>query len=239
MTISHMRNVKRLWYDQLDVNSFFKIKELKIEYCDELLNVFPSSVLGAATQSLETLRITSCDSLEDVFEIKDTCLVAMKLRRLYLCGLPKLKHIVWNKDPRGSTTSFQNLNYIVVRECPNLRSLFSFSIAKGLQQLESLSITSCGSMEEIVSKDSEGIEQEAALFEFNRLSFLQLWNLPYLKCFYPGLMHTIALPALKRLRLYGCEKILYGKAKSQIQQPIICIDEVRASRLSHVNFLFI
>ncbi|EOY10238.1 NB-ARC domain-containing disease resistance protein, putative [Theobroma cacao] len=229
VTISHLRNVKRLWFNQLHADSFYKMKELKVEYCDELLNIFPSFVLGAF-QRLEILRVTDCGSLEEVFEhqvhgleIKDTCDVALQLKEMYLFRLPKLKH-VWNKDPQGNI-SFQALRVVDVWKCWSLKSLFPFSIAKGLPQLESLEITSSG-VEEIVSKN-EGLEQEIR-FEFNQLSFLSLWNLTNLKCFYSG-RHTTVWPALKNLKTHRCGKIkILGQLESHIQQPLFHIEKVQS-----------
>ncbi|KAK6289271.1 hypothetical protein POUND7_000812, partial [Theobroma cacao] len=236
VTISHLRNVKRLWFNQLHADSFYKMKELKVEYCDELLNIFPSFVLGAF-QRLEILRVTDCGSLEEVFEhqvhgleIKDTCDVALQLKEMYLFRLPKLKH-VWNKDPQGNI-SFQALRVVDVWKCWSLKSLFPFSIAKGLPQLESLEITSSG-VEEIVSKN-EGLEQEIR-FEFNQLSFLSLWNLTNLKCFYSG-RHTTVWPALKNLKTHRCGKIkILGQLESHIQQPLFHIEKV-IPQLEEVSF---
>ncbi|OMO76141.1 Disease resistance protein [Corchorus olitorius] len=237
LTISHLRNVKQIWYHQPQAYSCGKLKDLTVEYCNALLNVFTSSVLGAF-QSLEMLKVTDCSSLEEVFDIKETCSATMQLRRLYLDRLPKLKH-VWNKDPHGNTISFKDLRHVEVLECWSLKSVFPFSIAKGLQQLQRLDIERCG-VEEIISKNinSEGSEQEIR-FEFNQLLFLQLWDLPYLKCFYPG-MHNATWPALKWLWKCGCEKKIkiFGKpddAESQIQQPLLQIDEV-IPRLEEVSF---
>ncbi|XVF42837.1 hypothetical protein PTKIN_Ptkin01aG0397400 [Pterospermum kingtungense] len=218
MTISHLRNVKRIWYSQLHQASFCNLKELEVEYCGELLNIFSSSLLGVFSRHLEMLTVNDCASLEQVFElqgsdIEETCVLAVQLRELRLFCLRKLKH-VWSKDPQGKY-SFQNLRVVKVRECLSLKSLFPFSIAKGLLYLESLDVERCG-LEEIVSeKISEGLQQDIC-FEFSQLSYLALWILPKLKCFYPG-VHTTAWPVLKKLKTYGCEKIkIFGNGKSEI-----------------------
>ncbi|KAK6289277.1 hypothetical protein POUND7_000818, partial [Theobroma cacao] len=236
MTISHLRNMKRLWFNQFHADSFCKMKELEVEYCDELLNIFPSFVLGVF-QRLEMLRVTDCGSLEEVFElraqgleIKDTCVVAFQLKEMRLFRLPKLKH-VWNKDPQGNI-SFQTLRIVDVWECWSLKSLFPFSIAKGLPQLERLIVQECG-VEEIVSKN-EGLEQEIG-FEFNHLSFIKLWILRSLKCFYPG-KHTIVWPVLKNLKTHGCGEIkIFGQLESHIQQSLFVIEKI-TPQLEEVSF---
>ncbi|MBA0619462.1 hypothetical protein Godav_028628, partial [Gossypium davidsonii] len=201
VTISYLRNVKRIWYKQLDSKSFSNLKELKAEHCYALLNIFPQFYLGDF-QSLEKLTVTDCASLEEVFQpqvqgldLEEECFVTSKLRQVKLFRLPKLKH-VWSKDP-NENTCFENLQEVHVQDCWNLKTLFPFSTVRDLQKLRSLIVSSCG-VKEIVSKNVEGSNQHEILFEFNQLSFLALWDLPNLVCFYPG-MHNIMCPMLKRL----------------------------------------
>ncbi|KAK5795718.1 hypothetical protein PVK06_036990 [Gossypium arboreum] len=92
--------------------------------------------------------------------------------------------------------SFQNLRKLRVSRCESLKNLFPASIAKHLQQLEDLSIRSCG-VEEIVS-EGEGVEEQPVRFEFPKVSSLVVENLKKLKCFYKG-QHTIVWPMLKEL----------------------------------------
>ncbi|XVF42844.1 hypothetical protein PTKIN_Ptkin01aG0398100 [Pterospermum kingtungense] len=104
MTISHLSNVKRIWHNQLHHDSFCNLKELKVEYCDGLWNIFSSSLLGVFQRRLEMLTVTDCALLEQVFElqeldIEETCVLAVQLKELHLFRLPKLKH-VWSKDPQ-------------------------------------------------------------------------------------------------------------------------------------------
>ncbi|XVF42845.1 hypothetical protein PTKIN_Ptkin01aG0398800 [Pterospermum kingtungense] len=230
MTISHLRNVKRIWYNQLHQNSFCNLKELKVEYCDRFLNILSSSLLGVFQRHLEILTVTDCASLEQVFElersdIEETCVLVVQLKELGLFHLPKLKH-VWSKDPQEKY-SFQSLRVVTIRECWSLKSLFPFSIAKGLLYLERLEVERCG-VEEIVSeKIIEGL-QEDICFEFCHLSFLMLWKLPKLKCFYPGVRATV-WPVLKKLKTWGCEKIKIfgnGKSDSEIQQPLFLVETI-------------
>ncbi|EOY09928.1 Cc-nbs-lrr resistance-like protein, partial [Theobroma cacao] len=169
MTLCHLRNVKKMFHDQLLAGSFGKLEEMIVECCDELLALFPSNVFGVL-QSLKTLIVGRCDSLEQMFEVgvavlnnKETHAVDSQLMKLYIYNLPKLKH-VWNKDPQGSLT-FQNLRKVGVRSCESLKNLFPASIAKDLPQLEYLAISRCG-VEEIVSA-GDGLEQPVR-FEFPR-----------------------------------------------------------------------
>ncbi|XVF30379.1 hypothetical protein REPUB_Repub16aG0052400 [Reevesia pubescens] len=237
MIISHLRNMKMIWHSQLFANSFCKLEEIRVEHCNELLTIFPSNILGTF-QQLQTLKISSCGSLEDVFELQrlnmeETRVVATQLRELNIVHLPKLKH-VWNKDPRGILT-FQNLCIVFVWDCCSLKNVFPPSIARVLPQLKDLKIYSCG-VEEIVSNE-EGLEV-AVTFEFHQVSSLILWNLPKLKCFYPG-KHTTKWPMLKKLETYHCNDIMIlgtehrniqemngGQLESPIQQPLFLVEKV-------------
>ncbi|XWS58810.1 hypothetical protein CRYUN_Cryun08bG0065600 [Craigia yunnanensis] len=217
MTISHLRNMKMIWHSQLFANSFCKLEEMRIEHCNELLTIFPSNLLETFRQ-LQTLKISSCGSLEEVFELQrlhmEETHVVTQLRELNIVHLPKLKH-VWNKDPQGILT-FPNLRIVYVWDCWSLKNVFPPSVARVLPQLKDLKIYSCG-VEEIVSKE-EGLEV-AVTFEFHQASSLILWNLPKLKCFYPG-KHATKWPRLKKLETYHCNDIMILGTEHQIVQDM-------------------
>ncbi|MBA0672127.1 hypothetical protein Goklo_025495 [Gossypium klotzschianum] len=211
------------------MNSFSMLKELTIKKCDLLLNIFPPFLLGVF-QRLEKLIVADCASLEEVFQIQvqgldieETYEVSSQLREVNLVRLPKLKH-VWTNYREGNI-SFENLQIVSILECWSLKSLFPFSIAKDLQQLERLAIDKCG-LEEIVSKNAEVSNEQEIWLAFNQLSFLLLGHLPYLTCFYPG-MHRTTWPTLKKLRIYNCGRIkIFGHEESQIGQSLFLIEKV-------------
>ncbi|MBA0742806.1 hypothetical protein Gogos_015825, partial [Gossypium gossypioides] len=214
------------------------LKELSITECNVLLNIFPPFLLGVF-QRLEKLIVTDCTSLEEVFQlqeqgldIEETHVANCQLREVNLIRLPKLKH-VWTKYHKGNI-SFESLRQVCIEDCWSLKTLFPFSIAKDLQQLERLTIARCG-LEEIVSKSVEESGELKICFAFNQLSFLELWDLPYLTCFYPG-MHRTTWPTLKQLRIhwYGGIKI-FGHEESQIQHSLFLIEKV-IPQLEEVSF---
>ncbi|XP_040938149.1 uncharacterized protein [Gossypium hirsutum] len=204
ITISHLRNVKRIWHGQLHANSFSMLKELTVKECDVLLNIFPPLVLGVF-QKLEKLLVTDCASLEEVFQLQ----------------------------AQGLNIE-ETLRQVSIEECSSLTTLFPFSIAKDLQQLESLTIHKSG-LEEIVSKNVEGSDQQEIWFKFNQLSLLEFWNLPNLSCFYPG-RHRTTWPALSKLDIYRCERVkIFGHEESQIQHSLFLIEKV-IPQLERVSF---
>ncbi|KAF3948771.1 hypothetical protein CMV_025266 [Castanea mollissima] len=159
-------------------------------------------------QNLEELKIEDCDSVEEVFEVRgenvdEICdKGSTRLRNLTLINLPKLKH-VWTSDLEAILT-FQNLRQVKVSRCKTLKSLFPVSVAKSLEQLESLHINDCELVEEIVTLE-EGLETMSK-FVFPQITSLTLQSLPELKCFYPGKL-TLEWPSLKSLTISKCDKV--------------------------------
>ena len=240
LTIKHMENLKIIWHDQFSKDSFFKLHSLFVEYCENVVNIIESNTL-TRFQSLETLQVYNCGSLQEVFEIqghdyRDThAVTVIPLKKLYLRHLPKMKQI-WNKDPHG-IFNFPNLQVVSAWECESLQSLFPASVARCLMQLEDIRIADCG-VEEIVSQ--EEITEAAARFVFPKVTLLMLHKLPKLKWFYRG-VHTSEWPLLKKLDVYGCDQIEIFASKilnfqetveqsqleTSIQQPLFLVEEVR------------
>ena len=203
------------------------------------MNIFPPDMLGRL-QNLEELHIMDCNSVEEVFEVTgenvdEICgKGSTQLRNLTLINLPKLMH-VWTSDLEAILT-FQNLRQVEVFKCKTLKSLFPVSVAKSLEQLESLRINDCELMEEIVALE-EGLETTTK-FVFPQVTSLTLESLPELKYFYPG-KHTLEWPSLKILNIYKCNKLRIAASNElsfpntdglghhvPVQQPLFLIEKV-------------
>uniref|UniRef100_A0A2N9EHJ0 Uncharacterized protein n=1 Tax=Fagus sylvatica TaxID=28930 RepID=A0A2N9EHJ0_FAGSY len=65
LKISHMENLKIIWHNQLAEGSFFKLKILEVECCENLMNIFQSNML-TRFQSLEKLIVGDCGSLQEL-----------------------------------------------------------------------------------------------------------------------------------------------------------------------------
>ena len=228
-----------LWHNQLVPDSFCKLNRLHVDQCENLMNIFPPNMLRRL-QNLEDLQITNCNLVEEVFEVRQANVDeryekgSAQLRVLNLFNLPKLKH-VWISYPEAILT-FQNLRKVDVSQCKTLKSLFPISVAKSLEQLESLHINDCGLMEEIVALE-EGLETTTE-FVFPRITSLSLELLPELKYFYPG-KHTSKWPSLKFLKICKCNKVRIVASNElsfpntdgldhrvPVQQPLFLIQKV-------------
>ncbi|GLT87854.1 hypothetical protein SLE2022_059110 [Rubroshorea leprosula] len=226
-----LRNTKIIWHSQLSLGSFGKLSELKVRNCENLMTIFTEDMLGSIFKSIDTLAIYNCASIEEVFKVGEINLkesVETPLRNLWINRLPSLKH-VWNEDPKEILT-FHNMESVVVRNCPNIKSVFPMSVAKGLKQLQKLQIESC-EVEEIVAMGGEGTEA-GVKFVFPRLSNLKLTSLKRLRYFYAG-KHRTLWPELKKLDVFdsGCVDEVeirngQGRPDFPIGQPLFCMKEI-------------
>ena len=237
-----------LWHNQLVPDSFCKLNQLSVDQCENLMNIFPPNMLRRL-QNLKTLQISDCNLVEEIFVVRGANVDEIcdkgstQLRYLTLHNLPKLNN-VWTSDLEAILT-FQNLRQVQVFKCKTLKSLFPVSVAKSLEQLESLIINDCGLMEEIVALE-EGLETMTQLV-FPRITFLSLQLLPELKCFYRG-KHTLEWPSLIRLRIHKCDKVKVVASNElsfpdtnglshhvPVQQPFFLIEKVWICTYFFVN----
>ena len=229
-----MKNLKTIWHSQFDT-----VKMLQVQNCEKITVVFPSS-MQKAYHNLETLEVIDCALVEEIFtftssekcNIEDTA----QLKRITLQGLPKLKK-VWSSDPQG-ILGFHNLEDVCLESCGNLVYLFPLSVATSCSHLRELTIKHCGNMKEIVAQKA-GSACTAAIFEFNQLSHLWLWETPKLKRFYAG-NHTLVCPSLRNIDIAGSAKLnLFrtvstssherppdGKLDVSVQQSHLVVEQV-------------
>ncbi|KAK4851761.1 hypothetical protein QYF36_018163 [Acer negundo] len=99
----------------------------------------------------------------------------------------------------------KNLYKVEVSYCRAMKNLFPASFSRSdLLQLELIYVSNSG-VEEIVAAKEEGAEAETT-FVFPRMTYLSLYNLHDLRCFYQG-VHNAKWPVLEYLEVYGCDKI--------------------------------
>ncbi|TYH00682.1 hypothetical protein ES288_A10G298600v1 [Gossypium darwinii] len=188
--------------------TIFRLRNTKMIFHNELQ---PGSFC-----QLEEMVVEDCDELLAIFSST-------------MVGV--FNYLQEHVDRQGQgIRSFQNLRKLRVSRCESLKNLFPASIAKHLQQLEDLSIRSCG-VEEIVS-EGEGVGEQPVRFEFPKVSSLLVENLKKLKCFYKG-QHTIVWPMLKELStdcsallmIVGLEDVRIQETKGK-GEAVLLVEEV-------------
>jgi len=231
-----MEHLKSVWYSQLAPNSFCKLKQLKIEFCNELSVLVPPYVLNKL-QNLEIVTVASCATLEVVFETqgfkKDgerQTKLEMQLRTLSLEHLQILKHI-WSGNPNESF-KFQNLCILKVIECNTLNHVLPLSVAKELQHLQELYIEECG-IEIIVAQDE--MAGTVPILIFPELTSLSFQDLTQLQSFYHG-SHILDCPALRYVDILHCDKLELFMPKSLNYRDNIPVDTLPLLSIEKVQF---
>ena len=104
-----------------------------------------------------------------------------------------------------ATFSCQNLTYMIVDCCGDLKFLFLSSMVNHLVQLKELKIRDCVSMEGVVN--DTGLAKEAKMTEmvFHSLVFLELNGLPKLTRFATG--NSVQFPSLVKLFIDDCPNL--------------------------------
>ncbi|XP_039161871.1 uncharacterized protein LOC104432493 isoform X2 [Eucalyptus grandis] len=210
LTLSEMPKLNEIWNSQL-ASDVSNLKFLKVEGCMFLLNIIPSSLL-IKLQNLEAITINRCQLIQEVFDLeglatRENVEILPRLTNLTLSDLPSLG-CIWTKNPRR-TLCFRNLRALKVRDCENLRFLFSSSMAKALGKIKEIEIATCKLMEEIMDMQEEGSEEATTtnIVEFPLLTSLSLEELPNLKTFFSG-KYSVHCPSLTKLRISGCSKMM-------------------------------
>ncbi|GLU09193.1 hypothetical protein SLE2022_260660 [Rubroshorea leprosula] len=152
LVIWKMRNLIKIWDEQLDEDSFHKLYLLSVQYCEKLLNIFPVNMVGRL-QNLGEVLIRNCVSLEEIFEpqgldaneseaqitaqsaLVETTpnFVFPKVTSLHLWRLPNLK----NFYTQMHTTEWPSLKKLDMIRCDKVQILASELLrTSGENQLE-------------------------------------------------------------------------------------------------------
>lgn len=189
--------------------SLEKLEILYVKGCDSMCGLLPATLLQEM-QKLKEVKVESCNKLGEVFQFEENLVLLSSLANLNLRNLPELKRI-W-KGP-AQHVSLHNLTDVKVSECHNLTHLFSFSLAQSLLQLKKLKIHHCERLEQIIEEtfdDNQGdknvIVEDGNVFAFPMLRELALVGLPNLISVCPEHSNS-TWPVLQKLKLISCPKL--------------------------------
>ncbi|KAK2360349.1 putative disease resistance protein [Trifolium repens] len=152
-----MLNFKEL-LDKGMFGYFIRQKEMQIISFQRLSMLVPFSEIKML-QHVRKLFLGWCDELIEVFESvteKRDDITHYQLQEMTLYKLPRLSRM-WNHN-NIEVVSFKNLTKLKVFDCDNLKSLLSYSMARSLVQLQTIEVSMCEMMEEIITKGEKYME---------------------------------------------------------------------------------
>ncbi|PWA98818.1 NB-ARC domains-containing protein [Artemisia annua] len=172
-------------------------------------NIMPT-MYCESLDDLNTIMISYCYSLSSLVEYSSDRDVDeelggentkkqffSKLEHLILLGLDML-HVLWNCPDQY--ISLMNLVTLHISDCNKLVRLFSVNVARGLVNLQTLSIQRCSSLKEVIW---DGDESNIDMVVFRCLVKIELVGLKTLESFYAGKV-TIRCPSLVKVEIIGC-----------------------------------
>ncbi|MED6156588.1 hypothetical protein PIB30_015687 [Stylosanthes scabra] len=181
LLLENLNGVQDVFYE-LNLKGFPYLKRLSI----------------ASNKSIRSLVTQKRKQFENVFP---------KLESLYLCKLRKIEKIFSCQSL--SNGSFGNLKIIKIKLCSSLKNVFLISMVKFLTALETVKISECNSLEEIVVSETNN-QNETDSTKFLKLRSLTLQSLSKFIGFCPisfeedtrSLFHNkIEVPELERIEL--------------------------------------
>ncbi|TXG69503.1 hypothetical protein EZV62_004438 [Acer yangbiense] len=100
LVLSHLFNLEKVYNGQLGAESFHHLRIIKVEYCDELKNIFSFSTVGGL-QKLQEIEVSCCANMKEIFaigseediinnEVIDEINYFNELRSITLIRLPRL-----------------------------------------------------------------------------------------------------------------------------------------------------
>ncbi|RWR74725.1 putative disease resistance protein [Cinnamomum micranthum f. kanehirae] len=176
------------------------------------------SELGLANMNeLKECRVESCEKMETLFdgdELQEACALLPILETLQIRLLPELKSLC---DGPLLPGSLSKLRVITLYRCKNLKKVFQLGIIRRLCSLESLYVTRCEKMEEIIEVEEEE-EMSVASHAYSVVSCnndrvilpnikrIELWSLPELVSICRG-SSNFEWPSLQNIKISRCPKL--------------------------------
>ncbi|XP_039691005.1 disease resistance protein At4g27190 [Medicago truncatula] len=150
------------------------VENLYLDDVDGIQNVLPN-LNREGFKLLKHLHVQNNTNLNHIVDNKEINQIHASfpiLETLVLLNLRNLEHICHGQP---SVASFGSLSVIKVKNCVQLKYLFSFTMVKGLSHLCKIEVCECNSMKDIVFRDNNSSANNDITDE--KIEFLQLRSL--------------------------------------------------------------
>ncbi|KAJ0098535.1 hypothetical protein Patl1_22016 [Pistacia atlantica] len=175
MVLLHLDSLQLIWHpQQLHVESFCKLKEVRVEFCEKLKTIVPSNSHGLLTfHNLKKLTVENCWSMKSLFPVTvATGLMQLNHLNLVSCGLEK---IVSEEEVNGAPRFlFPQLTYIHLENLPELKCFYPGLHTTEWPTLNTLALYGCKKIKIYASefacfeKEDDG-ESQPALFPLEKV----------------------------------------------------------------------
>ncbi|KAM4125070.1 hypothetical protein ACB094_01G280600 [Castanea mollissima] len=215
-------------YDQNDFNAYFTkcnigrgedmmlllpsdIQTLQIIKCHDIISLSSISSLNNASE-LKTCVLFDCNGIECILQ-QSSYILLENLESLALISLCNLCDLFRGERAAPlSPGTFSVLKTLSIHVCRSMTKLFEVSLLLHLKNLESLDVSLCKQMKEIIATGHEYALGESSNLSANngftiflpQLRYLSLDNLPQLESIYRG---TMVCYSLEVIQVFGCPKL--------------------------------
>ncbi|KAJ1392580.1 P-loop containing nucleoside triphosphate hydrolase [Sesbania bispinosa] len=163
---------------------FPELRSLTLQTLPEFIGLYPTSSTGGENA-----------------ELFDEKVAASKLERMVLSSIQIGK--IWSDS---LNSGFQNLIQLDVNDCCNLKYLISFSMAKSLENLQSLFVSECEQMIHIFSPGKSSHVEEGSIFP--KLKNIKLSSMKRLSKIWNYELLPNSFGKLDTLIIEGCDKLI-------------------------------
>ncbi|XP_030460667.2 LOW QUALITY PROTEIN: uncharacterized protein LOC115680957 [Syzygium oleosum] len=158
LVLVNLNNLEKICHDCLPPESFSKLKIVRVDECDVIKHLFPSSMAHIFLQ-LEEIEITRCHLMQRIIgdaeadeyrdEIDDDANVkSCKIRRLTLQNLPEMLSFYETEDHSavfldGQQVALPWLESLTLSELPKLKEIWNSQFPSDVRNLKFLKVEDC------------------------------------------------------------------------------------------------